>query len=76
VPVLFEHHWYLLAFDWVDCQIRIYDSFSVGGPSLLPLIQFGQAFVSIVSEYYSFKDLDWTFLPEQVCDFFVVSVYV
>jgi hypothetical protein len=26
IPVLLEHHWYLLAFDWKDRAIRIYDS--------------------------------------------------
>jgi hypothetical protein len=65
-PVLLKHHWYLLAFDWVDRHIRIYDSLSVGWSSLGPLIQFGRAFVGIISSEFGFKDEDWTILPEQV----------
>ena len=76
VPILMEHHWYLLAFDWVDCKIRVYDSFSVIGPPLLPLIEFGLAFVCIVYEYFGLKAPNWEFLPEEVCGFFLASGFV
>jgi len=73
VPVLMENHWYLLAFDWVDCKIRVYDSLSVSGPPLSPLIQFSLAFVHVVYEDSGLKHVDWRVLPEEVCSFFVVS---
>ena len=76
VPILMEHHWYLLAFDWVDCKIHAYDSFSVSGPPLSPLIEFGMAFVCIVYEDFGLKTPDWEFHPEKVCGFFLVSGFV
>ena len=69
VPVLLEHHWYLLVLDWVDFDIRIYDSLAT---SMIPhprLVKFGEVLLTLISEDFDLRDSDWNVVPESVSGF-------
>lgn len=68
IPVLLEHHWYLLAFDWVDCAISVYDSLAASKIPHRRLSKFAAALLLLIAKD---RDLDltdqtWNILPEQV----------
>jgi hypothetical protein len=67
VPALLNDHWYLLALDWIDCRVRIYDSLArrnVPPPS--QLAKFGTALVAYAHEDFDLGDQKWVIIPEQV----------
>ena len=69
VPVLLEHHWYLLVLDWVDVRLRIYDSLAT---SMIPhprLVQFSEVLLTFISEDFELRDCNWNVVPESVSDF-------
>ena len=70
VPVLLEHHWYLLAFDWIDHALRIYDSLAMS-KTHPTLVKFGSALLDFITEDFDLKDSDWNVVPEQVSGFIV-----
>ena len=63
IPVLLEHHWYLLEFNWIDHAIHIYDSFAIPQPRL---VGFGEALLNLIAEDFELIDQDWNIVPEQV----------
>ena len=67
VPVLLEHHWYLLAFDWIDSDLHIYDSFAMNPHPRL--VEFGIALLDIIAEDVKLENYDWNVVPEQVSSF-------
>ena len=69
VPVLLEHHWYLLAFDWIDRDLCIYDSLATRKIAHSRLVKFGQALLHLITEDFKMEDCDWNVVPEQVSSF-------
>ena len=69
IPVLFEHHWYLFVFDWIDCAIRIHDSLATNRNPPQPLIKFGTALLNLIAEDFEFTDQNWDVFPEEVSNF-------
>ena len=69
VPVLLEHHWYLLEFNWIDTHLQIYDSLATSEPPHLHLVEFGTALLDFIAEKFKLENYDWTVVPEQVSSF-------
>lgn len=69
VPVLLESHWYLLVLDWIDSDLRIYDSLATSKEPHPSLFTFGGALVDLITEDLKLEDNDWDILPEQVNGF-------
>lgn len=69
IPVLLEHHWYLLIFDWVDYAIRICDSLARNQVPHSRLVEFGTALLNLIAEDFDLADQDWDVIPEQVSSF-------
>jgi hypothetical protein len=69
IPVLLESHWYLLAFDWEDHDVHIYDSLATDEMPHLRLIKFGDALLHLIAEDFEFNNKDWGIIPEQVSSF-------
>jgi len=68
VPVLLIDHWYLLIFDWIDHEVRIYDSLST---SKVPprLVEFGRALLSLIEKEFQLGNCDWNIVPQMVGGF-------
>jgi hypothetical protein len=66
IPVLLEDHWYLLAFDWIDHALCIYDSLATNRSPKLSLVKFGGELLNLIAEDFELEDYDWTVIPEQV----------
>ncbi len=71
VPVLLEHHWYLLALDWMDSQLRIYDSLATSKIPHPHLVGFGEMLLNLISEDLELPDYNWNVAPESVSGFIV-----
>ena len=69
VPVLLEHHWYLLAFYWIDRDLRIYDSLATSMVPHSSLVEFSKALLHLITEEFEMEDCDWNVIPEQVSSF-------
>jgi len=69
IPVLLEHHWYLLGFNWIDRVFRIYDSLAVNKIPHPRLVEFGGALLNLIAEDFELEDHDWGVVPEQVSSF-------
>ena len=69
VPVLLESHWYLLELDWIDSNLRIYDSLATSETPHLSLKKFGGALVDLITEDLKLEDNDWDMVPEQASGF-------
>jgi len=69
VPVLLEHHWYLLVLDWIDSDLRIYDSLATSKIPHPSLIEFGGALVDLITEDLKLGDNDWDVVPDLVSGF-------
>ena len=69
VPVLLEHHWYLLALDWMHLHLRIYDSLATSTTPHPRLVEFGEVLLSLISEDFELRDSDWSVVPESVSGF-------
>jgi len=69
VPVLLEHHWYLVAFDWIDCKLRTYDSLATDKTPHSSLVEFGSALLDLIAEDFELEGYDWGVDPEQVSSF-------
>ena len=69
VPVLLESHWYLLELDWVDSELRIYDSLATSTVPHSSLVKFGDALVGLITEDLKLEDSDWDMVPEHVSGF-------
>ena len=68
IPVLFNGHWYLLALDWIECQVRIYDSLAMcDEPPPLQLAEFSRTLVDYANEDFDLGHQRWLIIPEQVC---------
>lgn len=69
VPALLNNHWYLLALDWIDCQVRIYDSLATcNKPPPSQLAGFGTALVTYANQDFDLGHQEWAIIPEQVCN--------
>ena len=66
VPILHNEHWYLLALDWEDSRIRIYDSLAMGNEPPSQLVAFGRTLVSFAHEDFNLEDKEWFIIPELV----------
>jgi hypothetical protein len=66
IPVLLEDHWYLLAFDWIDRELHIYDSLATSKTPKQSLVKFGGALLNLIAEDFELEDCDWNVVPEQV----------
>ena len=67
VPILLNNHWYLLALDWVDCWVRVYDSLAAHDEQLpLQLTKFSMALVAYTHEDFDLGEQRWFVIPEQV----------
>jgi hypothetical protein len=69
IPVLLESHWYLLELDWIDNDLRIYDSLATSKIPHPSLVRFGGALVDLITEDLKLEDNDWDTVPEQVSGF-------
>ena len=69
IPVLLEHHWYLLAFDWIDRNLRIHDSLATNKTPHPRLVEFGGALLHLIAEDFELEDHEWNVVPEQVSSF-------
>jgi hypothetical protein len=69
IPVLLEDHWYLLAFDWIDHALCIYDSLAMNRSPKPSLVKFGGELLNLIAEDFELEDYDWTVIPEQVSSF-------
>ena len=69
VPVLLESHWYLLAFDWIDCALRIYDSLATSRVPRKRLVKFSSELLQLITEEFDMKGCDFDVVPEQVSSF-------
>jgi hypothetical protein len=69
IPVLLGNHWYLLAFDWQDCAIRIYNSLATDEIPHPRLVKFGDVLLHLIAEDFEFEDQDWDIVPEKVSSF-------
>ena len=69
VPVLLEFHWYLLAFDWIDRKLHIYDSLATSKVPHQSLVNFGSALLLLITEEFDMEDCEWNVVPEQVSNF-------
>ena len=69
VPVLLEHHWYLLSIDWVYGHLRIYDSLATSKTPHPRLVKFGEVLLNLISEDFELRDYDWDVVPESVGSF-------
>jgi hypothetical protein len=69
IPVLLEDHWYLLAFDWIDRNLCIYDSLAANKTPKPSLVGFGGALLNLIAEDFELEDCDWNIIPEQVSSF-------
>ena len=68
VPAHLNNHWYLLALDWIDCQVRIYDSLATcNKPPPSQLARFGTALVTYANQDFDLGHQEWVIIPEQVC---------
>lgn len=68
VPVLLNSHWYLLALDWIVCQVQIYDSLAMRGESPpSQLTNFAIALLAYAHEDFDLGHQKWFIIPEQVC---------
>ena len=70
VPVLLEHHWYLLTFDWVDCFIRISDSLATNQIPHPRLAEFGNSLVKLISNDLNLAEQELVLIPELVSGFY------
>jgi len=66
IPMLLEHHWYLLAFDWIDLAIHIYDSLAMSKIPDQCLVKFGHRLAKLIEEYFGLESHDWNVIPEKV----------
>ena len=66
VPVLLEHHWYLLSIDWVYGRLHIYDSLATSKTPHPHLVKFGEVLLTLISEDFELRDCDWDVVPESV----------
>jgi len=64
-PVLLNSHWHLLTFDWIDLEVRIYDSFAASPPNLR-LTAFGASLRGFAMESLNLGKKEWLIVPEQV----------
>ena len=64
--VLLNSHWHLLTFDWIDSEIRIYDSFAKSPPNPR-LIAFGTSLLGFTLESFNLGKQPWRIVFEQVC---------
>ena len=71
VPVLLEHHWYLLVLDWMDSDLRIYDSLATGKISHPSLVEFGGALLDLITEDLDLEQNDWYTVSEHVSGFII-----
>ena len=74
VPVLLEHHWYLLEFDWIDSDLRIYDSLSMSKTLHPRLVEFGNALLDYIADDFVLRSYEWNVVPEQVSNFIVARL--
>ena len=65
VPVLLDSHWHLLVFDWIDSELRVFDSFATNPPNLR-LIAFGESLQGFAVESFNLCRQEWRVVPEQV----------
>jgi len=64
--MLLEHHWYLLAFDWIDLAICIYNSLAMSKIPDQHLVEFGRGLARLIEEYFGLESHDWNVIPEKV----------
>ena len=69
VPVLLEHHWYLLVLDWKASELLIYDSLATSKIPHQKLVEFGGALVDLITEDFKLEENDWDIVPEFVSGF-------
>ena len=69
VPVLLKQHWYLLAFDWIDSALHIYDSLARSKNPHPSLVEFGGALLHLITEDFAMEDCDWNVVSEQASGF-------
>ena len=68
VPVLIEHHWYLLGIDWIDGVVRIYDSIA-SSENHKYLFEFCTELLNFIAEDLKLNSYDWRLFPETVSSF-------
>jgi hypothetical protein len=66
IPVLLEDHWYLLTFNWIDCELHIYDLLAMSKTPKPSLVKFGGALLNLIAEDFELEDCNWNVVPEQV----------
>ena len=67
VPALLNDHWYLLALDWMECQVCIYDSLArCDEPPPSELTKFATTLVAYVHEDFDLGHQEWLIIPERV----------
>ena len=71
VPVLLESHWYLLELDWIDRDLRVYNSLAMSKIPHSSLVEFSGALVDLITEDLNLECNDWDMVPEQVSGFIV-----
>ena len=64
--MLLEHHWYLLAFDWIDLAICIYDSLATSEIPDQRLVEFGCRLAKLIEEDFGLESHNWNVIPEKV----------
>jgi hypothetical protein len=69
VPVIIDQHWYLLAFDWMYNELRIYDSLATGKMPHPRLVEFGTALLDLVNDDFNLGVEAFNMVPEQVSGF-------
>jgi hypothetical protein len=69
--MLLESHWYLLELDWIDRDLRVYDSLATSKIPHSSLVEFGGALVDLITEDLNLECNDWDMVPEQVSGFIV-----
>ena len=71
IPVLLEHHWYLLTFDWVKRAIRVCDSLATNEILHPRLKEFSESLLYFIVEDFDLEDQDWDVFPEDVSSFII-----
>ena len=71
IPVLLEHHWYLLTFDWVEHAIRVCNSLATNEILHPRLKEFSESLLYFIVEDFDLEDQDWGVFPEDVSSFII-----
>ncbi len=69
VPVLLEHHWYLLVLNWKASELVIYNSLATSKNPHQKLVEFGGVLLDLIIEDFKLEENDWDTVPELVSGF-------